>query len=190
MECQAFGGESREAGRIDFRLRKVCCERKTVKVGMNVSTLKEPYRVEGRNHGLRIVGTVRREIAGCDFVSDRRRRWLNRNVQKRLTKCRRWDGSARSGAHGRGAGGGLRANCESLGGASRLAEFFANASTLASGLRVPGPLGDLMMLRMLRQTKGTALTVSDAEICKRQGTRLAGGIFAAPEGAAPFHRRA
>jgi len=33
-------------------------------------------------------------------------------------------------------------------------EFFANAATLASGLRVPGPLGDLMMLRMLRQTKG------------------------------------
>jgi threonine synthase len=65
------------------------------------------------------------------------------------------------------------------------AEFFANASTLASGLRVPGPLGDLMMLRMLRQTKGTALTVSDAEMLQA-GRELASleGIFAAPEGAA------
>jgi threonine synthase len=65
------------------------------------------------------------------------------------------------------------------------AEFFANAATIASGLRVPGPLGDLMMLRMLRQTKGTALTVSDVEMLQA-GRELASmeGIFAAPEGAA------
>jgi len=60
-------------------------------------------------------------------------------------------------------------------------EFFQNATTIASGLRVPGPLGDLMILRMLRQTKGTALAVSDAEML-RAGRELASleGIFAAP----------
>jgi len=42
--------------------------------------------------------------------------------------------------------------------------FFPNAATVASGLRVPGPLGDLMILSMLRQTKGTALTVTDEEM--------------------------
>lgn len=65
------------------------------------------------------------------------------------------------------------------------AEFFANAATIASGLRVPGPLGDRMMLRMLRQTKGTALAVSDAEMLEA-GRELASveGIYAAPEGAA------
>jgi threonine synthase len=65
------------------------------------------------------------------------------------------------------------------------AEFFPNAATIASGLRVPGPLGDRMMLRMVRQTKGTALTVSDAEMLQA-GRELASleGIFAAPEGAA------
>jgi threonine synthase len=65
------------------------------------------------------------------------------------------------------------------------AEFFPNAATIASGLRVPGPLGDRLMLRMLRQTKGTALTVSDAEMLQA-GRELAAleGIFAAPEGAA------
>ena len=64
-------------------------------------------------------------------------------------------------------------------------EFFANAATIASGLRVPGPLGDLMILRMLRQTKGTALAVSDTEMLQA-GRELASleGIFAAPEGAA------
>jgi len=71
-----------------------------------------------------------------------------------LTKCRRWDGSARSGrAWSWWQAEGCAANCESLEAHRDSAEFFANASTLASGLRVPGPLGDLMMLRMLRQTK-------------------------------------
>ncbi len=53
------------------------------------------------------------------------------------------------------------------------------------GLRVPGPLGDLMILSMLRQTKGTALTVTDEEML-HAGRELASleGIFAAPEGAA------
>ena len=65
------------------------------------------------------------------------------------------------------------------------ADFFPNAATMASGLRVPGPLGDLMMLQMLKQTNGTALTVSDAEMLL-DGKQLASqeGIFAAPEGAA------
>src|SRR5260370_4380486 len=65
------------------------------------------------------------------------------------------------------------------------AQFFQNAATVASGLRVPGPLGDLMILSMLRQTKGTALTVTDDEMLQA-GRELASleGIFAAPEGAA------
>ena len=65
------------------------------------------------------------------------------------------------------------------------AQFFANAATVASGLRVPGPLGDQLMLRMLRQTRGTALTVTDDEMLQA-GRELAAleGIFPAPEGAA------
>jgi threonine synthase len=65
------------------------------------------------------------------------------------------------------------------------AKFFENAATVASGLRVPGPLGDFMILSMLRQTEGTALTVTDEEMLEA-GRELASfeGIFAAPEGAA------
>jgi threonine synthase len=64
-------------------------------------------------------------------------------------------------------------------------QFFQNAATIASGLRVPGPLGDLLILSMLRQTKGTALAVTDEEML-HAGRELAAleGIFAAPEGAA------
>src|SRR6266513_979615 len=65
------------------------------------------------------------------------------------------------------------------------AAFFQNAATIASGLRVPGPLGDVLILNMLRQTKGTALTVTDEEMLQA-GRELAAleGAFAAPEGAA------
>jgi len=65
------------------------------------------------------------------------------------------------------------------------AEFFPDAATIASGLRVPGPLGDLMIIKMLHQTNGTALTVTDNEMLAagRELARME-GIFAAPEGAA------
>ena len=50
---------------------------------------------------------------------------------------------------------------------------------------MPGPLGDLLILKMLRQTKGTAISVSDAGMLEagRELARLE-GVFAAPEGAA------
>jgi threonine synthase len=65
------------------------------------------------------------------------------------------------------------------------AQFFPNAATIASGLRVPGPLGDQLILSMLRQTRGTAVAVTDNEMLQA-GRELASleGILAAPEGAA------
>ena len=65
------------------------------------------------------------------------------------------------------------------------AQFFPNAATIASGLRVPGPLGDQLILSMLRRTKGTAITATDNEMLHAGRERASlGGVFAAPEGAA------
>jgi threonine synthase len=52
-------------------------------------------------------------------------------------------------------------------------------------LRVPKPLGDVLILNILRESAGTAVAVSDEEILDA-GRKLASleGIFAAPEGAA------
>src|SRR4029079_17731128 len=63
--------------------------------------------------------------------------------------------------------------------------LFENAATLAAGLRVPAVFADRLILRALRESGGTALSVSDDEITAAQ-RRLAQteGIFAAPEGAA------
>ncbi len=64
-------------------------------------------------------------------------------------------------------------------------ELWPNAQTLASGLRVPRSFADRQILATLRESAGTAVAVSDAEITAAQN-RLAQaeGVFAAPEGAA------
>ena len=65
------------------------------------------------------------------------------------------------------------------------AEMWANASTLASGLRVPKPYGDYLILDILKKSRGTAIAATDTEILEatRHWARTE-GIFAAPEGAA------
>ncbi len=64
-------------------------------------------------------------------------------------------------------------------------EFFERAWTAASGLRVPKPLGDDLILRALRESGGTAVAVTDQELIDA-GLEMAAleGIFPAPEGAA------
>jgi threonine synthase len=65
------------------------------------------------------------------------------------------------------------------------ADFWPDASTLASGLRVPKAYGDYLILEILRKSSGIALAATDAEIMDafRHWARVE-GIFAAPEGAA------
>ncbi|MCB9139396.1 MAG: threonine synthase [Caldilineaceae bacterium] len=59
------------------------------------------------------------------------------------------------------------------------------AATVADGLRVPAAVGDFLILRALRESNGTAVTVTDAEMLAyaREMGRMT-GIFPAPEGAA------
>jgi threonine synthase len=69
----------------------------------------------------------------------------------------------------------------------RHAEVFANANTLAPGIRVPVAIGDYLMLDAVRASGGTAITVSDAEILRDMREMAQHeGVFASPEGAAPL----
>jgi threonine synthase len=65
------------------------------------------------------------------------------------------------------------------------AELCANPQTYANGLRVPGTIGDHLILKALREWGGTAVSVSDEAM---EGARLAlaqkEGLFVAPEAAA------
>jgi threonine synthase len=57
--------------------------------------------------------------------------------------------------------------------------------TIAAGLRVPGPLGDRLMLRALRESRGGAVAVSDEALsAAAREMQTAEGVDAAPEGGA------
>jgi len=65
------------------------------------------------------------------------------------------------------------------------ADPWPEAHTVADGMRVPAAIGDFLILRALRESRGTAVAVSDAAIL--EATDLIGrtqGIWAAPEGGA------
>jgi threonine synthase len=67
-------------------------------------------------------------------------------------------------------------------------ELWANASTVADGLRVPKAIGDFLVLRAVRESGGTALAVTDRDMVaamRELGSRE--GISAAPEGGAALH---
>lgn len=67
------------------------------------------------------------------------------------------------------------------------AEPWQNAETIAAGLRVPAAIGDYLILRAIRDSGGTAYTVTDEEI-RADMHELAReeGLFACPEGAATY----
>ena len=69
----------------------------------------------------------------------------------------------------------------------KTAPEFPNAHTVASGLCVPKAIGDFIMLRILRQSNGGAIAVDDEDMIR--AVREVGsseGLFVAPEGAACF----
>ena len=65
------------------------------------------------------------------------------------------------------------------------AEPWQDAQTIAPGIRVPGGIGDYLILNAIRESGGGALTVSDREIREYMGyVARAEGMFICPEGAA------
>jgi threonine synthase len=69
----------------------------------------------------------------------------------------------------------------------KFAAEFPNAHTVASGLRVPKAIGDFLMLKILRDSNGGAVAIDDSEMI--EAVREVGkteGLFVAPEGAACF----
>ena len=70
---------------------------------------------------------------------------------------------------------------------SETALFWENANTIAAGLRVPSAFGDRMILNTLYESGGRAIAVSDEQILLAQAKiATLEGLFVAPEGAATF----
>ena len=67
-------------------------------------------------------------------------------------------------------------------------EMWQNASTVADGLRVPKAIGDFLVLRAVRESGGVALAVSDTDmVTAMRDMGAKEGISAAPEGGAALH---
>ena len=73
-------------------------------------------------------------------------------------------------------------------GGEEFAERWEDPATVATGIRVPKAVGDFLVLRAIRESGGTAVSVSDAEMVA--GMRDLGkfeGISAAPDSGAALH---
>jgi len=66
---------------------------------------------------------------------------------------------------------------------SEVKEPWRNAETVAAGLRVPHPYASYLILRAVKETKGTAIAVDDREIISSMKSFFKSGIYACPEAA-------
>ena len=157
---------------------------------VDVSTLREPYRIEGK----KTLGLELAEQMG----------WTLPDVIVYPTGggtglIGMWKAFEELSAAGwvRSGGGGPRFyTVQSSGCAPVVQAFTAGADrctpwpeprTIAAGLRVPGPLGDRLMLRALRESNGGAIAVTDdALAAAARELQTVEGIDAAPEGGAAW----
>src|SRR5262245_38098134 len=160
--------------------------RKEAEGWFDVSTLKEPYRVEGKKTlGYELAEQLNWELPDVIIYPTGGGTGLI-GMWKAFAEMERmgWIGSKRPRmvmVQAAGCAPIVRAFEEG----KRFADEFPNAATTASGLRVPKAIGDFLILDALRESGGTAIAVTDDELIA--ATREIGaseGVFCAPEGAA------
>jgi len=186
VECKAYGAHVTLVDGLISDCAKLVAAGAVREGWFDVTTLKEPYRIEGKKTmgyelaeqmnwqlpdaifyptggGVGIIGMWKAfaEMEALGWTGAKRPKMIAVQVEGCQPVVRAFrQGVARS-------------------------EFWENAHTVASGLRVPKPLGDFLILTAVRESGGTAIAVSDAELLDA-GIRLASdeGLFIAPEGAA------
>jgi len=160
--------------------------RKEAEGWFDVSTLKEPYRVEGKKTlGYEVAEQLNWELpdviiyptgGGTGLIG----MWKAFDEMEQMG----WIGSKRPRMVTVQAAG-CAPIVRAFEKGERFADEFPNAATTASGLRVPKAIGDFLILDALRNSGGTAVSVTDEELIAATGEiGAAEGIFCAPEGAA------
>jgi threonine synthase len=186
VECQQTGANVTLIDGLITDCGKIIAERKAAEGWFDVSTLKEPYRVEGKKTmGYELAEQFNWELpdvilyptgGGTGLIG----MWKAFDEMERMG----WIGSRRPRMVTVQAEGCAPIVKAFAAGANAGADI-SDAHTVASGLRVPKAVGDFIMLDILRKSGGTAVSVTDQELIaavKEIGS--AEGIFAAPEGAA------
>jgi threonine synthase len=186
IECKATGAHVTLVDGLISDCAKLVAARKDAEGWFEVSTLKEPYRIEGKKTmgyeiaeqfgwvlpdaifypaggGVGLIGMWKafEELEELGWINSKRPKMIAVQAEGCQPVVKAFESGAEK------------------------SEFFQNAQTVASGLRVPKALGDFIMLKAIRTSGGCAIAVSDDEMLDA-GIELATeeGIFAAPEGGA------
>lgn len=186
-ECRITGAQVQLVDGLISEAGRVAAERAPAEGWFDLSTFKEPYRLEGK----KVMGYELAEAFGWSlpevivyptgggtglvgmwkaFAELEVMGWLKSPHKPRLVSVQAAGCAPVVKA--------FQAGAESC-------EFWQGAHTIASGLRVPKSFADRLILQDLRASQGTALAVTDHQILAAQRWLAEmEGIFAAPEGAA------
>lgn len=186
VECQQYGAHVTLVDGLISDCARMVGERKAAEGWFDVSTLKEPFRVEGKKTmGYEVAEQLGWKLpeaiiyptgGGVGLIG----MWKAFEEMEYLG----WIGSERPRMVVVQAAG-CAPVVEAWNARQPVAEFWHDARTLAAGLRVPKPYADYIILDILRQSGGAAVTATDAEILGAVSEWASSeGIFAAPEGAA------
>lgn len=167
---------------------KIVGEGKAATGWFDVSTLKEPYRIEGKKTmGLELAEQFNWELPDAIFYPTGGGTGLI-GMWKAFDELEAigWIGSKRPkmfAVQAEGCAPIVRAYEEG----KEHAELWQDAHTVAAGIRVPAAIGDFLILRAVRASGGGAIAVSDAAIEDARAT-VAGrdGLLLCPEGAATY----
>ena len=188
IECKMYGAEVTLVDGLISDCGRIVAERKDEEGWFDVSTLKEPYRIEGKKTmGLELAEQLGWRLPDAVFYPTGGGVGLI-GMWKAFDELEQigWIDAKRPkmiAVQAAGCAPIVRAFDEG----AEASEFWEGASTLAAGLRVPKAIGDFLVLRAVRESGGTCLAVTDQELLAA-GRSLAEteGMFVAPEGAACF----
>ena len=186
LECERTGAHVSLVDGLITDCGKLVAERKEREGWFDVSTLKEPYRLEGKKTmgyelaeqcGWSLPDVILYPTGGGTGLIGM---WKAFDEMEQLG----WIDARRPRMVSVQAAGCAPIVQAFATGASHGAEI-PTPHTVASGLRVPAAIGDFIMLDILRKSGGTAVSVSDEELLAAIGEiGSAEGIFPAPESAA------
>lgn len=185
-ECEMLGARVHLLEGLITDCGRFVAENKAKEGWFDVSTLKEPYRVEGKKTmGYELAEQLNWQLpevilyptgGGTGLIG----MWKAFDEMEKLG----WIGSKRPRMVTVQMEG-CAPICKAFHAGDDHAEFWPAARTLAAGLRVPAAVGDFLMLKALRESNGTAVTVAEEDMLREiaRGSRLSGTLLC-PEGAA------
>jgi len=187
IECRSYGAHVELVDGLIGDCARVIAQRKEQEGWFDISTLKEPFRVEGKKTmgyevaeqlnwtlpdaiiyptggGVGMIGMWKAfdEMENLGWIPKGKRPKM---ITVQAENCAPIVKALEQGKH--------------------VSEPWPEAQTIAAGLRVPKAYGDYILLEIIRRSGGTAVVASDAEMVDAVGAWAGDeGIFAAPEGAA------